>query len=594
MLTTSQAYKNIMQMPVMESSMQIVIDDGTNSITLHDRDIVSESFKINWRASNNKTLSLGTCYASQLNFSAFRLVESGIEGQYITITPTVFYNIGGGNEEEIPLGVYRCSEPVNYGKTTAYECFDMMLNLDKKITSRFTGTPYNVLTFICSACGVTLGNTSQQISAMVNGSQSLVIDPNQVANYRDALSYVSMVLGGYAQFGRDGKLYVRQFHTTADMTLPRKRRESSSFAGYRTMFAGVKCRFLASQNFYPYEYDNPDMDVGVIVDLGDVPIIEGNEQLKHAVLGNIYSAIQNLVYDPCEIDYAGDPSIEAGDMIATPDRFGYTKNLCLTSVTFAWHARGSALVSEGANPEMGLVTTKAKKTAQAIDNSTTQNEVITATFVNADTIAVGSASESEITNIKFTVNKDLTAIFGAEIPVYSDGDGYLTITYENNGVDGDVVTAQIHEGYNLVTLVNHMSYDAGSVVILTLDAQTSAIGSGTAPSVTIAQDKIRSYIFAQGIEVEAPWDGIIVIAERVPYVASVMAMYGITESVSVEALSPEGATLSEVVEAVTSGSQVYGISDTMSLSLEYGDWVLKMGMGHLMGMGRMLAPYSQT
>lgn len=594
MLTTSQAYKNIMQMPVMESCMEIVIDDGTNQITLQDRDIVSESFKINWRASNNRTLSLGTCYASQLNFSAFKLVEAGIEGQYITITPTVYYNIGGGNEEVIPLGVYRCSAPVNYGKTTAYECFDMMLNLDKKITSRFTGTPYNMLTYICGECDVELGNTSQQIGAMVNGSQSLVIDPNQVANFRDAVSYISMILGGYAQFGRDGKLYIRQFHTTPDMTLPRKRRESSSFAGYRTQFAGVKCRFLASQNFYPYEYDNPDMDVGVIVDLGDIPILEGNEQLKHAVLGNIYSAIQTLVYDPCEIDYAGDPSIEAGDMIATPDRFGYTKNLCLTSVTFAWHSKGSALVSEGANPEMGLVTTKAKKTAQAIDNSTTQNEVITATFVNADTIAVGSAEETEITNLKFTVNKDLTAIFGAEIPVYSDGEGYLTITYENNGVDGDSVVAQIHEGYNLVTLVNHMHYDAGSVIILTLDAQTSAIGSGTAPSVTIAQDKIRSYIFAQGIEVEAPWDGIIIIAERVSYVDALLALYGITDTVSVVAEEPQSASISEVVNVITSGSQTIPISDTMLVSLEYGDWVLRMGMGIRMGMGRNLAPYQVT
>lgn len=594
MLNTSQAYKKLMNAPSMESNIELVISDGTNTITLHDKDIVSESLSVNWRSSNNKTLSLGTCYASQLNFSAFRFVETGIEGQYITVTPTLYYNLGGGNEEAIPLGVFRCSEPINYGKTTAYECYDFMLNLDKKITSRFTGTPFNVLTYICEQCDVVMGNTSQQIGAMVNGSQTLTIDPNQVANFRDALSYISMVLGGFALFGRDGKLYVRQFHQTADMTLARKRRETSSFAGYQTRFAGVKCRFLANQNFYPYEYDNPDMDYGVVIDLGDVPIIEGNEQLKHAVLGNIYSAIQSLVYDPCEIEYAGDPSIEAGDMIATPDKFGYTKNLCLTSVTFKWHATGSALVSEGANPEMGRVTTKAKKTAQAIDNSTTQNEVITATFVNADLIAVGSASETEITNIKFTVNKDLTAIFGAEIPLYSDGEGYITITYENNGVDGDSVVAQIHEGYNLVTLVNHMYYEAGSVIILTLDAQTSAIGSGTAPSVTIDQDKIRSYIFAQGIEVEAPWDGIIIIAERVPYVASVMAMYGITESVSVEAKNPAGASLSEVVDAITSGSQVYGISDTMSLELKYGDWVLRMGMGHRMGMGRMLAPYQVT
>ena len=592
MISTSQAYKDLMMSPVMESRMVVTIFDGTNTTTLTDRDLVAGTFTINWRSSNNRTLCLGTTYAASLSFSAFKQVNTVVEGQYLVVTPTIYYNIGGGNEEVIPLGVFRCDSPVNFKRTTDYECYDFMLALDEMVTSRFTGTPYNLLNFICSECGVTLGNTSQQIGAMVNGSQLLVIDPKSVRTYRDAVSYISIILGGYCQFGRDGKFYVRQFHQTADMTLPRKRRTTAtSFAGYHTQFCGVTCRFLADQNYYPYDYNNPEMDVGIIMDLGDIPVVEDTIRNKQIVLQNIYSAIQNLEYYPCDITYAGDASIEAGDMLATPDAAGYLKNVMLTSVTFDWR-RDCQLLSEGANPKMGKVTTEAKKTSNAISNVSQNNAVITSTFVNPSAITVGSSAQQEITNLKFVTNKDLTAIFGAEIPVQSSGDGYVEITYVDSGIDGDVVKARVHEGYNLITLVNHLHYDSGRVVLLQLKAKTEGIGSGSAPTLTISQDTIRSYVFAQGIETDAQWDGIISITDSVDYVEAVLALYGITDGVVVSTYVPIDDALTDIIAAATAALDVYGITEDVSIGLEYGDQILRMGQGHRAGAGRMLAPIS--
>lgn len=593
MRNVSQAYRNMMLRPVMESRMEISVTNGTDTITIENDDILKDSVSSNYRSTNNGTFSLGTCYSSMFSFSAFKGMDTETEGNYITIVPTVYYKVGPNAEQAIQLGVFRCDTPVNYTKTTYFECYDLMLAMDKKIESRFTGTPFNVLTFMCQKCGVTLGNTSQEIASMVNGSQTLVIDPNQVMTYRDGLAYISILLGGFAAFDGQGRLFIKQFHQTPDFTLQKKRRTSSSFAGYCTKFSGIKCRFMAEQNFYPYDYVDDTKSEGIILDVGDIPVVEGTPSQKQVILENIYNAIKDLQYYPCTIDMVGDPSFEAGDMIATPDREGYLKNILLTSVTWKWRQE-STILSEGNNPKTDSVTTQSKKTDQRIENSSNNNTVVTGTYVNADAISIGSSESEEVTSLKFTTNKDLTAIFGAEIPVQSSGDGYLTITYENNGVAGDEVVARLHEGYNLVTLVNHLHYDTGSVVLLKLMAQTSAIGSGTAPTVTIAQDKIRSYIFAQGIEIEVPWDGIIIIAEHVPYVQMFMQLYGITESVSVDVKNPVESALSEVVNAVIANSQTIELSDTMTLTLEYGDWVLKMGMGHRAGMGRMLAPYQVT
>ena len=589
MLNTSQAYKDMMTKPVLESRMEIVVTNGSQSMTLVNKDILRQSVSKNSRATNNDTFSLGTCYASSFNFSAFKDMDTEVEGNYITITPTVYYKLPGNQEERIDLGVFRCDNPVNYAKTTAYECYDLMLAMDKRIESRFSGTPFNVLAFMCEKCGVVLGNTSQQISMMANASQTLVIDPNSIRNYRDALSYVSIILGGFAVFKSDGKLYVQQFHSTSDFTLIKKRRTSSSFAGYKTMFRGVKCRFLAEQNYYPYEYVDEEKDEGIIVDLGDIPIIEGTVSQKQAVLENIYDEIADLEYYPCSITMVGDPSLEVGDMISTPDREGYLKNILLTSVTWVWRQE-SSIVSEGSDPKADSVNTQTKKTNSKIESSSAQNAVITATYVNADQITIDNSDQETITMLRFVTNKSLTAIFGAEIPLYSDGEGYVDIEYSDSGVIGDTVRARVHQGYNLITLVNHLYYDANKIVNLFLKAQTSAIGSNPAPEIIIQSDSIRSYIFAQGIEIEVPWDGIIIIEENVQVVETVMQLQGLTEQVSVTTSPNIENQFSAVINELDTLVQTQSISATIQVNLTYGEHILKCGHYNRCGNGRQFAP----
>lgn len=585
-IPVSQAYIEMMKKSVLESRIEMTISNGIDTITCVDKDIVKDSLSANWRSSNNKELSLGSCYATSFSVSAFRNMETDVEGNRLVLVPVLYFKVAGG-EQEIPLGVFYCEEPVAYIRTTSYECLDAMTFFDTEVTTRFTGTPFNLLTYICSHCGVPFGNTSQQIASMINSGITYVIDPDEVQTHRDALSYISTVLGGYCIIGRDGKLYVRQHHTTPDRTLDRKRRTKSSFAGYKTEFAGVKCRFLAQQNYFPYESGSGED--GMYINLGDIPIVEGSEATKHAILDNIWSVIEQIEYSPCSIDMVGDPSIEAGDMITTKDRYGYDRNILLTSVTYKWRST-SSIVSEGGNPKYNKVSTAAKRARQRAEQQAEQNTVVTATYANGNPITLDE-SLTEITSLRFVTNKDLTAIFGAEIPVYSDGDGYVEISYTDGGIVGDVVKARVHPGYNLITLVNHLYYNANRVVLLQLKAKTEPLGSGNSPTVSIAQDAIRSYIFAQGIVTEAPWDGIISISETIEYVEARMSMYGLTDGVTVSLHEPVEQSLSDVVAGMVSELNVYGLSDTVSVSLEYGDQILRMGEGHRAGMGRMYARF---
>lgn len=588
MIDVSNDYIQMMRGRRLRNRIRIQIINGEDSYDLENKDIVRGSLSINWRSSNNRDFNLGTCYASEMSFSSFVSVIPEIEGQSVTIILTGFYKVGEG-EQEIPLGVFRCSSPKVASMVTQYDCIDDMTAFDQKIESRFTGTPFNVLSFICERCGVEIGVTAYQVSQMLNAEQTLTIDPERVLTYRDALSYVSIILGGYCIIDRSGRLSVRQFHIVPDMELLRHRRTSATFAGYKTIVNGVKCRFLAEQNYYPYEIIDDTIE-GIVVDLGDIPIISDTDRVKTQILTNIYNLLRGVEYYPCEIGMVSDPSIEAGDMITTKDRYGYDRNIILTSVTFAWRSE-STILSEGGNPKDKAVSTAEKKNKVEQDAIAKASQVVTATYVNGNPITVDDDSLQEIVSLRFATNKDLTAVFGAEIPIYSDGDGYVEISYWDAGSEGDVVKARVHEGYNLITLVNHLHYDPNRIVLLQLKAQTEALTvGGSAPEITIAQDSIRSYIFAQGLETEEPWDGIITISEDIGYVESRLALYGITDGISVEVKLPVAESIDEYLDHVTSGMQMYGISDTITVGLEYGEQYLRCGAGHRAGNGRMFAP----
>lgn len=585
MIVTSEAFQKMMLAPELRSRIEITISNGVETITVRDKRVVNETLTANWRASNNQAFTLGTCYAASLNFSSFDRMSTRVEGDFLTISPTLFYKTGENQEERMPLGIFRCDNPTAYAKTTSYECYDLMLAMDKAITSRTAGNAYQLLTFMCRECGVTLGNTAQEIAAMINGNITLYLDPNYITTHRDALAYISIILGGYAIFGRDGRLYIRQFHKTPDRTLSRKRVTTESFAAYHSYFQGVKCRFLSEQNFFPYEKYSDTREDGVVLDLGDIPIVEGTPTVKQAILDRIFDEIKDVDFTPASISMVGDPSIEPGDMITVKDREGYDKNVILTSVTFTWR-KECEIVSEGSNPKLGAVTTVEKRNAQRSDRQESASRVVTATYRNAGSISVEDSPE-QITNIRFVTNKELTAVFGAEIPVYSSGDGYIKITYLDTGLEKDTVRARLLPGYNLITLVNHMPFEANSIVNLTLEAETEGLAGGTAPTVTIEQDTIRSYIFAQGIETEAPWDGIIVIDQNIEYVDSVLSVYGLQEGLTVTLFSDVQKVITASLDYVAATLQTQSLSGSLEIILEYGDHILRMGMGHRAGGGRM-------
>ena len=73
MITTSQEYKDMMEKRLIESRIEITIESSQETVVLGSEDVIRGTVSLNWRASNNKDLTLGTCYSSSLSFSSLQL-----------------------------------------------------------------------------------------------------------------------------------------------------------------------------------------------------------------------------------------------------------------------------------------------------------------------------------------------------------------------------------------------------------------------------------------------------------------------------------------------------------------------------------------
>ena len=546
MFPVSNDYRAMMGTHKIASRIEMTITSDFHVEELTDKHLLDNSVTINWRAANNRDFNLGSCYFAILKFSTVNagFGHGGLDPA--TVTLTAFFETEDG-EEEIPLGVFRADKVKEHTKTVSWECVDDMVLFDKTVEDETSGTAYWLFNHFCTKCGVTLGSTLNEINNMVNAQETYYIDPRVVLTYRDAMFYVASLIGAFCAIGRDGKLYVKQFHMTSDLTITTNRSKEETVSGL-CRFKGVECRFLAEQNFYPYKYV-VDNRVGTVLDLGDIPIVMDTEAKKNALLKNLFDNM--LVYyewEMCNIRIVGDPSIEAGDTITYVGTNGSSHIHLLTSVTYELKG-DSTLLSEGQDTLANSVSSSRKRSAQYAEASSEEAQVVTVTYTNAMPVSIEGGDNDMLSLLRFVTNKEVTTIFGAELPIYSDGEGLITLTYANSGIEGDVVKARLHEGYNLVTLVNHMHYDANSIVNLTLEAVTSGIGQGDAPDITIDAGAIKTYVFAQGISGEAAWDGIIVLDDDIDISITPITSDEITDAVSVELINVVRATLTDGVHA---------------------------------------------
>lgn len=381
-----------------------ITTSGGSTYTFDDDDIFSGNIQ---RSISSQTLNIGTAYASTLSIE---LVLPGVS-RYELYDGVIDISVSlDGATDVIPMGIYTISEATQSFDHITLKAYDNMVKFDEV---GFTPSShvqiqkaYTWLNDACTACGVTLGNTSAQISAMANGNRKtgFADSVTDVSTWRDIISYITAYLGGFAYIGRDGKLYVGQYSSTSSDTVPSTFRFDSGLSDFRTTYDGL---YAICKDEGVQEYVSNSNVGGLVLDIGTNPFLQfTNQTNRQAALQEIIDAWNGVYYIPYNAELPLVPIYDPGDVLTfTDNQAGAYDKGAITSITY--NIGGTMnVVCTGDNPKLADAQDRFTKTLQGLSKEYNNGqEVGNKDFwilitTNDDAFTVGS-TEQKITEIEW-------------------------------------------------------------------------------------------------------------------------------------------------------------------------------------------------
>ncbi len=620
MYNTSNAYKEAINKKVLKSrvSGKITFSDKS-TVDIQDHEIVPGSLSVNNKCGNGSNFCFGSVYVGELNVTIIKDIDRySLYGAKVEFT--YYLMLTDGSWEAVSLGIFFVDEPKRTKKLIALKCYDSMTAFDVDITEETVGTPYQLLTFICEYCGVELANTEEDIMVMCNGTQLLSIYADRMGTYRDAIHCIASVLAGFATIDRAGKLCIRSFATAPCISIPARKRTASTIADYETYFYGARARFVANQNYYPYEEIDETIEGGLLLDLGDIPVVQGLEETKHEILANILNVLKEIRYTPSDISMVGDPSLDLGDMLSIMDANSTADSLntLVTSVTWKYHA-AMKIKSDGGNTKLQGVSSHEDKQLSNMELSIETKNVVAHTFANSSKISIDNAGEATLIVINYATVDEAKPVFIATIPLEMTLDGYIEFYIYIDGIidENGVLSKYLERGKHFVTLSRYFVNKANERHTVTVTARTAYVESDnrknqadtatilnfisasqadreeektidmatgtfaltpvvydivpvdtTPPKATIIKNDIKAVLYAQGLAGTSKWDGTITIDEF-------FAKFGFDDIqivpfngvVSIESKVPQANIFAEVIAPITfEAIQIKGFKESVGVN----------------------------
>lgn len=255
---------------------------------------------------------------------------------------------------DIPMGLFYVTDAnraINSIKITA---FDKMLSFDKALGSMDSTarTPYNWLRWMCTACGVTLGMTNDEVRALSNGSRNFTyadIDSN-IKTYRDLLSQLATVLCSIAVIDRTGKLILVQHGMATVAEITPDNRFSSEFADYQSYYTGLYAQYKAKATQEYFKNVGTLDDDGLIVDIGSNVFLQiSNTSNRKAAAQAIIDTLRNRRFTPFRVTVPFNPAFDLLDALAFSG--GHTPANSYAPITTLVRRIGGVMEMECATPE---------------------------------------------------------------------------------------------------------------------------------------------------------------------------------------------------------------------------------------------------
>lgn len=272
------------------------------------------------RSISGENLEVGTVYASQLTLELDLPGVSRYELYGCTMSLSVSID---GASDVIPMGEFIITEALQTASKISITAFDSMIKFDDVPFSAASNNsiqlPLLWLQDMCSACGVTLGSTSGDITALPNGNRKtgfadVVTDAK---TWRDVLGYLTAYLGGFSYIGRDGKLYIGNYGSISVDTVPSSFRYTSGLSDFRTCYDGLYATYKEEGL---QEYVGNANSGGIVLDLGVNPFLQfKNSVNRKDALQDIIDSFNGVYYVPYSAEMPLVPIYDPGDVLTFTD-----------------------------------------------------------------------------------------------------------------------------------------------------------------------------------------------------------------------------------------------------------------------------------
>ena len=231
----SESYRDIMFDEVQEHHLRGTID----GISFDEDDVEAKSTVWNGVCSNQNVLIGSAAITSlKITFSTVLLPRFAWEGKTLIIEDGTV--LPDNTIEWKLIGTFTVGEAnwTNVGtiEVVAYDCLSLMdEDLDFDITS---GTMYDIMQLIQTKTGAVCGMTASEVAQLPNSS--IEISPyvdSSMKTYRDMLSKLAQLAGGFAYAKRDGTFAIRSFDNPSVISIPlNRRKKNAKYSDFTTRF----------------------------------------------------------------------------------------------------------------------------------------------------------------------------------------------------------------------------------------------------------------------------------------------------------------------------------------------------------------------
>lgn len=518
MYPVSDAYRTAINSGLVSTYIggTITLENGTE-IPI-EKGIV-EAVSTNNKCVDADSLEFGQVYTGEMvadiNLDLDRYAMYGAELKFT-------YNLKTADGwESIPLGVYYVSEATRETASgplhvTAYDHMGDFKTAYDGTTK--TGTPFELLSFICEKIGITLETTQAEIEAMANGTTLLGISSEYGwENWLDIVSDICELLAGFGYIGPTGGLVISGFmYGVSEYITKNTRQNYGTVADYLCAYS----RLIIATNEGNIASGEED-GTGLTMEISDNRFFSvGTEAHNQALCDSIWEVLRGISYTPCSVELFDDPRYQLGDRISISGHaFGDNTETLVFSYTWTYR-QGNEIECTGENPRLATSKTTTEKRLEMLTQTIEAERFIYQTFRNGDAVnvtdltkvihlyyALSNASTMAVLqgHINALVTLEIDEETGETLP------GTITLHYYLNGEeDTEIVPIiTVQGGYALIPLY----YLAGGVTGKANELEVYLECSGC--SATIPVYGSYGSLSGQGMKaVIQEWDGTISIEQR--------------------------------------------------------------------------------